>query len=144
MVICKLKLIQKNDIQILYELLKESLSQNYSSIWDTTLPSFKKSNQYVLKYFSDKKNHDFKKWYVILNQDNKIVGQIFLKKQNEIGYTIFKKYQGKGFAQKAIRLLIKNNPREKYCVMIHKKNSVSIHVAKKLGFKPKGVILEKK
>lgn len=50
MVICKIRKITKKDIPILYDLLKCSLSQKYTSVYDNPIPPFTQSEKYVLKF----------------------------------------------------------------------------------------------
>jgi len=142
MVICKIRKITKKDIPILYDLLKYSLSQKYTSVYDNPIPPFTQSEKYVLKFFKNK-NHFFKHWYVIINEQNEIMGQVYLQERNYIGYTVFPKYQRKGVATNAIKLLLSKHPRKKYYLLLHNKHIKSINLGKKFGFKPKGLIYEK-
>lgn len=156
----RLRRINKKDIPVLYELLKESLSEEFTSVYDTKLPSFKKSEKFVLDFLEINKTqlqknktekirskkqriHEFDKWYVILDKKNQITGQVFITKNNFLGYTVFKKFQDRGIAVKGIKLIMKLHPRKKYFVMIHHKNEKSKHIANKLGFNLKGYVLEK-
>lgn len=157
---CKLRPIKKTDIPILYELLRQSLSQRYTSAYDTKLPTYKKSEKFVLNFLKKTKSqdnqtkkeknstqslksHEFDKWYVIINKENVIMGQVFITKNNYLGYGILKKFQVRGLATQGIRLIMKRHPRKKYYVGIHHKNKKSINLARKLNFKLKGLILEK-
>ena len=63
--------------------------------------------------------------------------------ENYINYQILLAYQGKSIGTRAVNLLIKENPRERYFATIHQKNEKSQNLSKKLGFKPKGIIFEK-
>ena len=143
MVICKIRKIKESDIPTLYEMLKESLSQKYTSVYDTKLPSFKQSSNYVKKFLKGSKNHEFEQWYVIINEKKEIMGQVFLQKKNYVGYTILRKYRNKGVATKGIKLLLSKHPRKKYYLIIHYHNKQSIHIAEKFGFIPKGLVFEK-
>lgn len=157
---CKLRPIQKTDIPILYELLKESLSQRYTSVYDSKLPTYEKSEKFVLDFLKknkdhykksktkentpqSQKSHEFDKWYVIINPKKEIVGQVFITKNDYLGYGVLKKFRRQGIASEGIRLIMKRHPRKRYYLTIHQKNKESLGAANKLGFKPKGLILEK-
>jgi len=73
LVICKIRKIKESDIPTLYQMLKESLSQKYTSVYDTELPSFKQSSNYVKKFLKGSKNHEFEQWYVIINEKKEIM-----------------------------------------------------------------------
>ena len=61
-----------------------------------------------------------------------------------IAYHILRKYQRQGYGEESIKLLIEQNPREKYFATVNVKNGISINFIKKFGFVEKGYIFEKK
>ena len=80
------------------------------------------------------KSKPYSKWYVLENSKTKI-GSIYLSKNDEIGIFLKKKYFSKGFANKALELLIQKNPRDRYLANVNPKNIRSIKFFKKNGFK---------
>jgi len=140
---CKLRLVAERDIPILYQHLKEFLSESNSNVSGRPLPKFKDSEKFVLKYLCDNKNHEYDKWYVVLDEHQNIIGNVVIDKKNWISYHILKLYQAKGYGQQAIKLLMKKNPRERYFATINQNNISSLNIIKKFGFKPKAIIFEK-
>lgn len=140
--IFKLRLVRKADIPILYEMLKLNVKTPNASVSGNSLPPFKKSEKFVTKYLEDNENHEYYKWYVILF-GKEIVGNIFISKNNQIGYLVLKEFQGRGFAQKALRLVMEKNPRKRYFLTINMKNQASLKIAEKFHFKEKAIIFEK-
>jgi len=77
-----------------------------------------------------------RKHYVI----NKNQGFVFIGDNNEIGYYIDKMAQGRGLATRAVKELMKQNPRKYFFTTITNKNKASQKVVENLGFKPKGTL----
>ena len=139
----KIRLIEKNEIRILYEHLKEFLDTPNASTSGNKIPKYEDSEKFVTKYFAENENHEYDKWYMVLNENEDIVGNVCITKKNMIAYHILKQYQRKGFGEESIVLLMKENPREKYFATVNIKNEPSIKFIKKLGFFEKGYIFEK-
>ena len=139
----KIRLIKKNEISILYDHLKEFLDTPNASTTGSHLPKFENSERFVKKYFFENENHEYDKWYMVLNEEDVIIGNVYITKKNMIAYHILKQYQQKGYGEKSIMLLMKENPRDKYFATINIKNEPSIKFIKKLGFFEKGYIFEK-
>jgi RimJ/RimL family protein N-acetyltransferase len=138
-----LKRVKKEDVSVMYEMLRENVETPNASISENPLPVLEKSKKFVLKYLNDNANHDYKYWYIII-RDGMPVGNIFISKVDYFGYLVKKEFQSQGIATKAIKLLMKKHPRKRYFVAIHNKNKASLRIASKLGFEEKAVILEKK
>ena len=139
----KIRLIKENEISILYEHLKEFLDTPYASTTGTPLPKFEDSEKFVKKYFFENENHEYDKWYMVLNEEDVIIGNVYITKKNMIAYHILKKYQRKGYGEESIMLLMKENPRDRYFATVNVKNEPSIKFIKKFGFFEKGCIFEK-
>jgi len=140
----KIRLIKENEITILYEHLKEFLNTSYASTTGNLLPKFEDSEKFVKKYFFENENHEYDKWYMVLNEKDEIIGNVYITKKNMIAYHILRKYQRQGYGEESIKLLIEQNPREKYFATVNVKNGISINFIKKFGFVEKGYIFEKK
>ena len=140
----KIRLIKENEITILYEHLKEFLNTPYASTTGNLLPKFEDSEKFVKMYFFENENHEYDKWYMVLNEKDEIIGNVYITKKNMIAYHILRKYQHRGYGEESIKLLIEQNPRRKYFATVNIKNGVSINFIKKFGFVEKGYIFEKK
>ena len=121
----ELKTSKNSDITFLYELLKNRSSN--VNISHKKLPSYKIHE----KFFKSK---PYSKWYIIYFNDTR-VGTIYLSKQNEIGISLKKKFQGKYIDSHALKLLILKNPRSRYLANVSPKNMDSQKFFKKRGFK---------
>lgn len=139
----KIRLINENEIVILYEHLKEFLDTLNASTSGNPLPSFEDSEKFVRKYFFDNEHHEYDKWYMVLNEENVIIGNVYITKKNMIAYHILEEYQRQGYGEESIKLLMEYNPREKYFATVNVSNDASIKFIKKLGFFEKGYIFEK-
>ena len=139
----KIRLINENEIVILYEHLKEFLDTLNASTSGNPLPSFEDSEKFVRKYFFDNEHHEYDKWYMVLNEENVIIGNVYITKKNMIAYHILEEYQRQGYGEESIKLLMEYNPREKYFATVNVSTDASIKFIKKLGFFEKGYIFEK-
>ena len=139
----KLRPIVEKDIPILYEMLKEMLSIQYSSVNEKPLPSFEDSKKFVMKYLQDNENHDIDNWYMLEDENGTILGSTKISKSNYISYQILEKFQNKGLGTKAVQLLMEKHPKKRYFATINKENDPSIKLISKLGFHPKATVYEK-
>jgi len=139
----KIRLVKEDDISILYEHLEEFLETENASTTGNPMPKFEDSEKFVKKYLFDNINHEYEKWYMVLDSQDDIIGNVYITKKNMVSYHILRKYQRQGFGEKAISLLMEENPREKYFATVNIKNTPSINFIKKFGFVEKGYIFEK-
>jgi RimJ/RimL family protein N-acetyltransferase len=121
----ELRPVKKSDCLFLYELLKERDPR--ANISHKKMPSFKQHVKFVL-------SKPYSKWYVIVESE-KEAGSVYLTKNNEIGIFIKKNMQNRGIGFKALRLLVKMNPRIRYLANVSPKNKKSIQFFKNNGFK---------
>ena len=140
---CKIRLVKEKDIPILYEQLKEFLETPNASTTGNPLPPFENSKKFVMKYLYENENHEYDQWYMVINNEDKIVGNVYINKKNIIAYHIIKKYQKQGFGETSVQLMMKKNPRRVYFSIVNINNKSSIDFTKKLGFKEKSFIFEK-
>lgn len=121
----KLIPVKKSDCPFLYELLSERNA--LINISHRTMPTYENHVKFVM-------SKPYSKWYII-NCKNQKLGSIYLSKQDEIGIFMKKEKQGKGIGDKALLLLMKLNPRNRYLANINPRNTKSIKFFKKNGFK---------
>tara|TARA_B100000029_G_scaffold422045_1_gene428572 strand:+ start:73 stop:507 length:435 start_codon:yes stop_codon:yes gene_type:complete len=141
---CRIRLVQEDDIEILYNHLKEFLETPNASTSGNPLPQFEDSKKFVMKYLTINENHEYDKWYMVINNKKEIIGNVYIKKDNTIAYHIIKKYQKQGYGETSVKLLMKENPRKNYFAVVNMKNEASINFIKKLKFTEKAFIFEKK
>jgi len=70
----KLRPVEENDIAVLYEMLKEMLTALNASVNERPLPSYEDSKKYVMKYLQDNENHEIDNWYIIIDENNTVLG----------------------------------------------------------------------
>ena len=125
-------MISKNDYEFLYELLKERKSN--VNIYQKKIPTYEKHVKFI-------KSKPYSKWYIILNQNQK-VGTIYLAKNNDVGIFLKKNIQKIGIGSIALNILFKKNPRKKYQAKVNPRNKKSILFFQKNNFKSVQYILE--
>ena len=140
---CKIRLVEEEDIPILYEHLKEFLDTPNASITGNPLPPFEDSKKFVMRYLYENENHEYDKWYMVINDEDEILGNVYIKKKNIISYHILEKYQKQGFGETSVKLMMKKNPRKTYFAVVNMNNRPSIEFIKKFKFKEKAFIFEK-
>ena len=139
----KLRLVEEKDIPVLYDMLKEMLETPNSSVNERPLPKFEDSKEYVMKYLKKNKDHEIDSWYMVIGENNEILGSVKISKKNYISYQILKNFQNKGLASKAIQMLMEAHPRDRYFAIINQENEYSVKLAEKFGFVPKAFVFEK-
>ena len=140
---CKIRLVEERDMPILFEHLKEFLETPNASTTGNPLPLFEDSKKFVLKYLYENENHEYDKWYMVINDEDEILGNVYIKKKNIISYHILEKYQKQGFGETSVKLMMKKNPRKTYFAVVNMNNRPSIEFIKKFKFKEKAFIFEK-
>lgn len=123
--IIKLRNITKSDYRFLFKLLKKR--DPIVNISHKKTPTYEEH----LKFVSSK---PYSKWQIIYYKNQK-VGSVYLTKQNEIGIFIKKNMRGKKIGEKALHMLIRDNPRSKYFANVNPKNYRSIKFFKRNDFK---------
>lgn len=109
-------------VEFLFQLLKER--EPHQSISHKKMPSLEEHVGFV-------KSKPYRAWYLAY-VDNDFVGATYLSKQREIGVSIFKEHQRKGYAEAAIRELMRRHPGE-FLANVNPANAASIALFKKLG-----------
>lgn len=129
----KFRPINSQDIQFLYESIKEFSELLEELQVKREVPPFEHHERFVKNYLEDYENHPFKAWYIVENEGIRI-GNFTVKKNNEFGYNIKKQYQGKGLGTKAFELFFKIHPKEEVWARTNIKNKRSQNILKKFGF----------
>lgn len=109
--------------KLLYDLLKERAPEQ--SISHMEMPSLDQHWDFV-------RNHPYAAWYEV-RLDDFIVGAIYLTKQKEIGISIFRDYQHKGYGARAVRMLMEMH-KGPFLANINPANEASAHMFRKIGF----------
>lgn len=122
-----LRQVTLSDARFLYELLKQRPA--YANISHKLMPSFDEHQSFIA-------SKPYAHWYVIMAQKGVRIGAIYLTENNEIGVAILKTHQGKGYAERAIKALMKQHPQERYLANIAPHNEASRELFSKLGFAP--------
>ena len=120
----ELKPVTENDVEFLYELLKER--EGRINITHKGTPSLDEHLDFV-------KNHDYTSWNIIWVNDQK-VGNIYLTQRDEIGIFILQKFQCLGYGSNALKQFMKKNGKKRYLANINPTNYKSIQFFGKQGF----------
>lgn len=123
--IISIRPVNTSDFRFLFNLLKERDPK--ANISHKKMPTYSEHIKFV-------KSRPYSKWYIIVNGKMKI-GSIYLSKNDEIGIFLKKSLNGKGFGNKAIKLLMEKNPRTRYLANVNPKNLFSAKFFKNNGFK---------
>jgi RimJ/RimL family protein N-acetyltransferase len=129
----KLKKIKLEDNQILFKWA------NLKSVRDNSLNKKKINYNHHLKWLEKYLNKSPKHVGKLIYIRNKAIGFIRLDKKNSfffISYLISPRFRKKGYATKAIKLLIKNlNNGQKIVAIVKNNNIASIKIFEKLNFR---------
>ena len=117
-------------VRALYALLDERTPEQ--SISHKRMPTMEGHRLFVLGAVPDNSPVSYAAWYVIY-ADRCIVGSIYLTHQREIGVSIFRDQQRKGYARAAVLELMRLHP-GKFLANINPKNEASIKLWESLGF----------
>jgi RimJ/RimL family protein N-acetyltransferase len=102
-------------IEVLWQLLQERPDYaNISHDGKTT------RNQHVAFVHG----HPYREWCLIM-ADSAWVGAVYITFQNEIGIAILKQHQRKGYARKAVDMMMQNHPRDFYLANVAPANHPS-------------------
>jgi len=120
----ELKPVNEQDMDFLYELLKER--EGIVNISHRQLPSFSEHEKFV-------KNSSYSFWEIIwLN--NERIGNIYLTDRDELGIFIKKKFQSRGSGSIALQKFLKKTGKNRFLAHINPTNYKSIQFFGKNGF----------
>ena len=120
----ELKEVNENDIEFLYELLKER--EGIINISHKQLPSFEEHKNFV-------ENTPYPFWDIIWSGDERI-GNIYLTERDELGIFIKKNSQDKGLGSLALNKFLKKTGKTRFLANINPTNYKSIQFFGKNGF----------
>lgn len=123
----------KYDLAKLYDLLEER--QPYQAISHKEMPTFNQHTKFV-------QSKPYKVWYIIAGYGGRVLGSIYISKQDEIGISVFEDYIGKGVGGAAVKELMRKHDGP-FLANINPKNTASIKFFESLGFKLLQVTYEK-
>lgn len=130
-----LRMLEKNDIEILYKLCNEEKAKRYNIIPDDIQ--------------SNNKETSLRKAFCIINEKNILIGFVTYKENNYcnkvyyIGITIGSQYWGRRYGEDSIKTLLKYLFEEQNAIRVEfeviKSNSRAIACYKKCGFVEEGI-----
>ena len=120
----ELKPVNEQDIDFLYELLKER--EGIVNISHKELPSFSEHEQFV-------KSSPYPYWDIIL-LNNERIGNIYLTNMDELGIFISKDSQSQGAGSIALQKFMKKVGKKRFLANINPTNYKSIQFFGKNGF----------
>jgi RimJ/RimL family protein N-acetyltransferase len=125
-----LREITVDDSKFLYELYINRDEKD-----QITKIEFEGQKKFVDNYINKSFEHPFESW-LIIEIDGKQAGSLTLnKKNNELGYWLDKKFQGKGIGSKAVKQFMDLHNKSMYTIRSHIENKKSQKIAEKIGFK---------
>jgi len=130
----ELREITLDDHDFIYRLIEENLKPDLT----VTVLKLKPFDEFFKTYLEN----DLKTYIIVMNKER--AGFVHITKNGEIGYYLKSNYQNKGIAVNAVNDMLKLHPKERYFATVNINNIRSNNLVKKLGFKPKGIIYEKK
>ena len=123
--VIEIRRVVDSDIRFLFNLLKErSVVENISH---KKMPTYNEHKKFV-------RSKPYSRWYIIIFS-NKMVGSIYLTRNNEIGIFLKKEFRTQNIGKKALEMIIQKNPRKQYLANINPKNRKSINFFKRNHFK---------
>lgn len=110
----------------LYLLLGERTVEQ--AISHKKMPTFEEHEKFV-------ESRPYKEWYMLYDSNLiKIIGSLYISKNNEIGLFIFKEHHSKGYGSQALQFILDNNRHTIFKANINPQNYKSINFFKKFGF----------
>ena len=120
----ELKPINEQDIDFLYELLKER--ETTVNISHKELPAFSEHEQFV-------KSSPYPYWDIIL-LNNERIGNIYLTDRDELGIFISRDFQNQGIGSIVLQKFMKKVGKKRYLANVNPTNYKSIQFFGKHGF----------
>jgi RimJ/RimL family protein N-acetyltransferase len=129
--------------RILYQLLEERPA--YANISHKAMPTWDEHLTFIGQKpgsWGSGRAHPYQVWHLVEEWcclenscEHIIVGSVYLSHANEIGVSIFRKYQGGGLGSRAVKLLMKEHGDRRYLANVAPANDPSRKMFEKLGFK---------
>ena len=115
----RIRPIDWTDYEFLYDLLKERTPEQTISF---SMPTWEEHIKFI-------ENEPYQEWYIILDGEEKI-GNIYLARDNSMGYFLKKEYIGKGYGTLAIKEMVKLNPRNYYIANVNPANEIGVRLVR--------------
>lgn len=140
---CIVRELTLEDLDGLFELYADEGMDRYTE----PLYPYEEEKEYQRAYINNMyRYYGYGMWLVFLKDTGEIIGRAGLEHREiqeqvelELGYLIGSKYQGNGYATEVCKAIIayakENTNFEQINCVVEEGNEVSIHIAKKLGFK---------
>lgn len=140
---CIVRELTLEDLDGLFELYADEGMDRYTE----PLYPYEEEKEYQRAYINNMyRYYGYGMWLVFLKDTGEIIGRAGLEHREiqeqvelELGYLIGSKYQGNGYATEVCKAIIayakENTSFEQINCVVEEGNEVSIHIAKKLGFK---------
>jgi RimJ/RimL family protein N-acetyltransferase len=127
--------------KILYQLLEER--PEYANISHKAMPTFDEHLNFIGQKpgaWGSGRTHPYQAWFIAeewLSQSDGMqpVGSVYLTHANEIGVSVFAKYQGLGFGEEAVRMVMELHWPRRFLANVAPGNEPSRKMFEKLGFK---------
>jgi RimJ/RimL family protein N-acetyltransferase len=123
--VIEIRRVIDSDIRFLFNLLKER--STVENISHKKMPTYNEHKKFV-------RSKPYSRWYIIIFS-NKMVGSIYLTRNNEIGIFLKKEFRTQNIGKKALQMIIQKNPRKRYLANVNPKNKKSINFFKRNHFK---------
>lgn len=123
-------------LKALYELLEERTPEQ--SISHKAMPTWEEHLHFVERYRPrgpiERWGDSYLDWCLVDNFES-IVGAVYLTSRYEIGVSIFRKCQRRGFGQSAVTMLVQKHAPLQFLANINPANEASRRMFEKLGFR---------
>ena len=131
----KIRLLQRKDVNEIYEMYSDTDAMRYRS--NSPLKSIREAEDFIKQSIHEKSVRPG----IELKPEKKIIGSVLWKinkdDENEVGYSIGKRYWNYGFATEAMKgwtNFITSLIMDNLYATVHSKNVASINVLRKLNF----------
>lgn len=121
----------KDAVNILYGYLRQRIDDPNTNISHVRLPSFDAHQEFF--YRGHNGEPPYRAWYFVVNEDDVVVGSIYLTRAREIGVYIDCEYRAHGYGTEAISMLMKKWP-GRFIANINPLNQRSIDLFERFGF----------
>jgi RimJ/RimL family protein N-acetyltransferase len=111
--------------QLLYQLLQERKPS--VNISHRVMPTWQQHRKFIAR-------RPYSAWYLV-KSGAEYVGAVYLTAANEIGVSILARSRGLGLGARAVRTLMRKHGRRRYLANINPRNTRSIRMFRRMGFK---------
>lgn len=112
---------------VLYAHLQARLLEPDTNISHTRMPTFEEHEIFF-------HSRPYAGWYFIEENQGDLRGVCYITHNNELGIYINRRHRGKGFAKRALQMLMEMHPAPKYLANINPQNDGSSALFNRMGF----------